>query len=49
MTQELEKALKLLFSAKWNIPTASKYANVTDDEMKVIFSTYCQSNPPTYQ
>lgn len=41
--------MEMLFSAKWNIPTAAKNANLTNKEMKITFNEYCRLNPPTYQ
>jgi hypothetical protein len=46
---ETRKAMEMLWSAKWNLPTAAKHANLTNKEMKIVFSEYCKYNPPTYE
>jgi hypothetical protein len=49
MRKETRESMEMLFSAKWNIPTAAKNANLTNKEMKITFNEYCRLNPPTYQ
>jgi len=41
----LAESVAMLFMAKWNIPTAARHAELTNDEMKRIFSDYCSINP----
>jgi hypothetical protein len=49
MRPETRKSMEMLFSAKWNLPKAAKYANLTNKEMKITFNEYCAFHPPTYQ
>jgi hypothetical protein len=49
MRKETRESMEMLFSAKWNIPTAAKNANLTNKEMKITFNEYCRLNPPTYE
>jgi len=48
MKPETRQSLEMLFSAKWNLPTAAKNANLTYKEMKIIFNEYCNLNSPIY-
>ena len=48
MRPETRKSMEMLFSAKWNLPKAAKYANLTNKEMKITFNEYCNFYPPTY-
>ena len=49
MRTETRKAMEMLWSAKWNLPTAAKHANLTNKEMKITFNEYCRFHPPTYE
>jgi len=40
----LAESIAMLFTARWNIPAAARHADLTDDEMKEIFSDYCSTN-----
>ena len=48
MRIETREAMEMLFSAKWNLPTAAKHCNLTQKEMKITFSEYCALHEPTY-
>ena len=48
MTSKINKAVEMLFKARWNIPQAADHCEVTYDEMRSIFNKYCHENPPTY-
>jgi hypothetical protein len=48
MRSETRKAMEMLFAAKWNLPKAAEYCNLTNKECKIVFSEYCMLNPPTY-
>ena len=48
MRRETREAMEMLFSAKWNLPQAAKYCNLTCKEMKITFNEYCNFHPPTY-
>lgn len=47
-TKALMESISKLFTARWNIPQASRNAGITDDEMKVIFACHCKTHPITY-
>jgi len=49
MRPETRTAMEMLFSAKWNLPKAARYCNLTDKEMKITFNEYCNFHPSTYQ
>jgi len=49
MRPETRQSMEMLFSAKWNLPTAAKNCGLTNKEMKITFNEYCRLNPPTYQ
>ena len=49
MRPETRQSMEMLFSAKWNVPTAAKNANLTDKEMKITFNEYCRLNPASYE
>lgn len=49
MRVETRKAMEMLWSAKWNLPTAAKHANLTNKEMKITFNEYCRFHPPEYK
>lgn len=49
MRKETRKSMEMLWSAKWNLPTAAKYANLTNKELKIIFNEYARFHPPTYE
>jgi len=40
--------MEMLFKAKWNVPTAAKNCNLTEKEMKITFSEWCNLHPKTY-
>ena len=48
MRPETRESMEMLFSAKWNLPTAAKHANLTRKEMMITFNEYCNFHPPTY-
>ena len=48
MRPETRKAMEMLFTAKWNIPKAAKYCNLTNKEMKITFNEYCNFYDATY-
>ncbi len=48
MRPETRKSMEMLFSAKWNVPTAAKNCGLTNKEMKICFNEYCRLNPITY-
>ncbi len=45
---KIDKAMDMLFKAKWNIPKAACYLEITSDECKEMFNEFCQDNPPTF-
>ena len=49
MRPETREAMEMLWSAKWNLPTAAKHCNLTNKEMKITFNEYCAFHPPTFQ
>jgi len=49
MRPETRESMEMLFSAKWNLPTAAKHANLSYKEMKITFSEYCALHDPTYE
>ena len=48
MRIETREAMKMLFSAKWNLPKAAKHCKLTHKEMKITFSEYCALHEPSY-
>jgi len=48
MRIETREAMEMLFSAKWNVPTAAKHCNLTRKEMMITFNEYCALHEPTY-
>ena len=48
MRPETREAMEKLFYAKWNVPKAAKHCNLTDKEIKCVFSEWCGFNPPLY-
>ena len=48
MRPETRKAMEMLFTAKWNIPKAAKYCNLTNKEMKITFNEYCNFQDTNY-
>ena len=48
MRPETREAMEMLFSAKWNLPTAAKHCRLTEKEMKITFNEYCNFHQPTY-
>jgi len=49
MRPETRTAMEMLFSAKWNLPKAARYCNLTDKEMKITFNEYCNFHYATYR
>ena len=49
MRPETRKAMEMLFSAKWNLPKAANFCNLTNKEMKITFNEYCSFHPPIYE
>jgi len=45
---ETRKSMEMLFNAKWNLPKAAAYCNLTHKEMKITFNEYCNFHPPTF-
>ena len=50
-SQDFERAMQQLFTAKWNIPQAAaaigmKASQRDWEKMKAIFADYCKDNPP---
>ena len=48
MRIETREAMEMLFSAKWNLPKASKHCRLTHKEMKITFSEYCALHEPSH-
>ena len=48
MRPETRESMEMLFSAKWNLPTAAKHCRLTQKEMKITFNEYCNFHEPTY-
>ena len=48
MRPETRQSMEMLFTAKWNLPTAAKNCNLTEKEMKITFNEYSHFHPPTY-
>ena len=48
MRPETRKSMEMLWSAKWNLPTAAAHANLSNKEMKITFNEYCRLNPAIY-
>ena len=42
------EALKNLFSARWNLPTAARHCGMTEKEMKMTFWEYIKTHPVTW-
>jgi len=49
MRPETRQSMEMLFTARWNVPTAAANCRLTWKEMKIIFNEYCRLNPPTYK
>lgn len=49
MRPETNKALWDLFYARRNLPEAAASCNLTNKEMKIIFSEFCRLNLPDYK
>ena len=39
----------MLFTAKWNVPTAALNCGLSNKEMKITFNEYCRLNQMTYE
>lgn len=48
MRPETREAMEQLFAARWNVPKAADYCNLTWKECKIVFNEYCRLNPATY-
>ena len=48
MRPETRESMEMLFSAKWNLPTAAKHSRLSRKEMMITFSEYCALHEPTY-
>ena len=48
MRPETRTAMEMLFTAKWNLPKAAEYCNLSNKEMKITFNEYCNFHPPIY-
>ena len=48
MRPETRYSMEMLFTAKWNVPTAAKNCGLTNKEMKITFNEYCRLHPPTF-
>jgi len=40
--------MEMLFRARWNLPTAAAYAELTPKETKLAFAAWVDSHPMTY-
>ena len=49
MRPETQQALEDLFYTRKNLPDAAKSCNLTNKEMKIIFSEFCKLHPPNFQ
>jgi hypothetical protein len=49
MRPETRKAMEMLFTAKWNVPTAALHCGLSWKEMKITFNEYCHFHPPSYK
>ena len=49
MRPETREAMEMLFAAKWNLPKAAHYCNLTNKECKIVFNEYCNFHPPIYK
>ena len=49
MRTETRKSMEMLWSAKWNLPKAAEYRNLSNKEMKITFNEYCHFHPPTWE
>ena len=49
MRTETRKSMEMLWSAKWNLPKAAEYCNLSNKEMKITFNEYCHFHPPTWE
>ena len=49
MRIETRDAMEMLFSAKWNLPTAAKHCRLTEKEMKITFNEYCNFHSALYK
>jgi len=48
MDGKFEESMRMLFSAKWNIPQAALHCGMTWGDCMVAFKEYCKENPPTH-
>jgi len=48
MRPETRKSMEMLFSAKWNLPKAAAYCNLSHKEMKITFYEDCNFHQPSY-
>jgi hypothetical protein len=49
MRPKTREAMEMLFAAKWNLPKAAEYCNLTHKECKIVFNEYCNFHPKTYE
>ena len=49
MRLETRRSMEMLFTAKWNVPTAALNCGLTNKEMKITFNEYCSFHPSTYK
>ena len=48
MRTETQESLDNLFTARWNLPRAATNCGMSYDEMRIMFNSYCKTNPPLY-
>ena len=49
MRPKTREAMEMLFTAKWNLPTAAKHCELTQKETKLTFAVWCESHPMTWK
>ena len=48
MRPKTREAMEMLFRARWNLPTAAAYADLTQKETKLAFAAWVDAHPMTY-
>ena len=49
MRPETRQSMEMLFSAKWNLPTAANNCGLTYNKMMITLNEYCNFHPPLYK
>ena len=49
MRPETRESMEMLFSAKWNLHKAAQNCGLSNKEMKITFTEYCNLHPITYK